>query len=75
MFLDVAPIEYRELQFGFPFPIFHSEVELWSSGQLYSYVLFIWVGALLDIIVYAFIVGIVFWFGSEIARTVKARKS
>jgi hypothetical protein len=75
MFLDVVPTEYRELQFGFPLPIFHSSVELWSSGQLYSNVLFIWVGALLDIMFYASIVGIVFLIGSEIARTIKARKS
>ena len=75
MFLDVAPTEYRALQFGFPLPIFDSYVELWSSGQLYSNMLFIWVGALLDIIFYAFIVGIVFLIGSEIARTIKARKS
>jgi hypothetical protein len=75
MFLDVAPTEYRKLQFGFPLPIFDSEVELWSSGQLYSYMLFIWVGALLDIIFYAFIVGVAFWIGSETARTIKARKS
>lgn len=75
MFLDVAPTEYRESQFGFPFPIFHSSVELWSNGQLSSNALFIWVGALLDIICYASIVGIVFLIGSEIARTIKARKS
>ena len=75
MFLDVAPTEYRGLQFGFPLPIFHSSVELWSSGQLYSNVLFVWVGALLDIVFYAFIVGIVFLVGSEIARTIKSRKS
>jgi len=75
MFLDVAPTEYRALQFGFPLPIFDSYVELWSSGQLHYNALFIWVGALLDIIFYAFIVWIVFWFGSAIVRTVKARKS
>jgi hypothetical protein len=75
MFLDVVPTEYRSLQFGFPLPIFHSSVELWSSSQLHSNVLFIWVGALLDIIFYAFIVGIVFLIGSEIARTIKTRKS
>ena len=75
MFLDVAPTEYRGLQFGFPFPFFDSSVELWSSGQLYSYVHFIWVGALLDIVFYAFIVGIVFLVGSETARAIKARKS
>lgn len=75
MFLDEAPTEYRGLQFGFPLPIFSFSVELWSSGQLYSYVHFIWVDALLDIVFYAFIVGIVFLVGSEIARTIKARKS
>jgi hypothetical protein len=75
MFLDVAPTEYRGLQFGFPLPIFHFSVELWSSGQLYSNVLFIWVGALLDMVFYVFIVGVVFLVGSEIARTIKARKS
>jgi len=33
------------------------------------------VGALLDMVFYAFIVGVVFLVGSEIARTIKARKS
>ena len=75
MFLDETPTEYRGLQFGYPYPIFSSYVALWSSGQLYSSVLFVWVGALLDVIFYAFIVGIVFLVGSEIARTIKARKS
>ena len=75
MFMDIAPTEYRALQFGFPLPIFDSYVQLWSSSQLHYNALFIWVGALLDIIFYAFIVGIVFWFGSAIARTIKARKS
>ena len=77
MFLDVVPTDYRGLQFGYPFPIFSSYVELWSGGQLYSDVLFVWVGALLDIVFYAFIVGIVFfsldWF--RIARTSRVPKS
>jgi hypothetical protein len=75
MFLDVVPTEYRGLQFGFPLPFFSSNVELWRGGQLYSDVLFVWVGALLDTIFYAFIVGIVFLIGSGIARTIKTRKS
>lgn len=75
MFLDQTPIEYRGLQFGYPYPIFSSYVELWEGGQLHSNALFVWVGALLDMVFYAFIVGVVFLVGSEIARTIKARKS
>jgi len=74
MFMDVVPTEYRTLRFGFPFPIFHSSVDLWS-GHLDYCMLFVWEGALLDITFYAFVVGIVFLIGSEIARTIKARKS
>ena len=75
MFLDQTPIEYRGLQFGYPYPIFSSYVALWEGDQLHSDALFVWVGALLDTIFYAFIVGIVFLVGSGIARTIKARKS
>jgi hypothetical protein len=62
MFLDVVPTEYRGLQFGFPFPIFDSYVALWSGGYLHYNVLFVWVGALLDVVFYAFIVATVFFF-------------
>ena len=74
-FWNEAPVEHRALQFGFPYPIFGYYIELWDDGYLDSGAVFWWLGALLDILLYAFIVGIVSWVGSEIARTIKARES
>jgi len=71
MYLDVAPIEHRSQQFGFPFPVFSFYVDLWESNQFYSDVLFVWQGALLDVILYAFVSASAFFIWSTIARTAK----
>ena len=75
LFVDTVPIEYTQLQFGFPLPVFGYVVQLYSGDHLFYDALFIWVGALLDVVFYAFIVGTVFLIGSKIARTVNARAS
>ena len=68
MWLDIAPLEYKGLNFGFPFPIFHSSVELWRPDSLGFEALFVWVGALLDVLLYTFIVGMGYLIGSTIVR-------
>jgi len=61
MFLDVVPVEYGASRFGFPFPIYHSYAAWWGEEGTFDYSAgFIWEGALLDVIVYAFVLWIVF---------------
>jgi len=68
MFMDAEPLEHKSLNFGFPFPIFHSSVELWRPDNLHFGALFVWVGALLDVLLYTFIVGWGYLIGSTIVR-------
>jgi hypothetical protein len=68
MFVDVVPLEHKSLHFGFPFPIFVSYAELWSPDTLAFDAQFVWVGALLDVLLYTFIVGMGYLIGSAIVR-------
>ncbi|MCK4482358.1 hypothetical protein KAU55_03970 [Candidatus Bathyarchaeota archaeon] len=62
MFMDVVPTEVRSLKFGFPFPIYSSYAAWWGDGgYLTFHVTFVWLGALLDVIFYAFILWINYW--------------
>jgi len=61
MYLDVVPTKEEHLQFGFPFPIFSSYAAWWGNwGILEFSVTFVWLGALLDVVIYAFVVWIIF---------------
>lgn len=59
---DVAPVEAEGLRFGYPFPVFSSMAELWTEwGTSMSFHAdFVWLGTLLDIALYSFIVGAIF---------------
>jgi hypothetical protein len=68
--MDIAPTEVRELQFGFPLPIYASYAAWWGDGGfLHFLVTFVWVGALLDIVFYAFVLWIIF----GVAKAASAR--
>ncbi len=72
VFMDVVPTEVRELMFGFPLPIYASYAAWWGDfGVLDFSVTFVWLGALLDVIFYAFIL----WIGSRVVRIAKATKA
>ncbi len=58
VFMDEVPIAYNYLRVGYPFPVFVSYAELWSGGHFSAVARFVWIGALFDTILYAFIV---FW--------------
>lgn len=75
MLMDVLPQEYKSLNFGFPFPVFHSSVFLYSPDYLAFEALFVWVGALLDVLFYTFIVGVAYLIGSQIVRERAFHKS
>jgi hypothetical protein len=68
MFLDDAPIEQKSLNFGFSLPIFHSSAFLWRPDNLAFNALFLWEGALVDVLLYTFIIGIAYLIGSPIVR-------
>jgi hypothetical protein len=61
MFLDVAPLEFSELAYGYPLPIFDSYYEWWGNGSspVYS-TTYVFAGALLDILFYAIVLWLIF---------------
>jgi hypothetical protein len=70
MYLDVVPTEEGDVMFGFPFPIYNSYAAWWGNFDTFEFhATFIWEGALLDVIVYAFVL----WVGFRVAKAVKAQ--
>jgi hypothetical protein len=69
--LDVVPTASEGRLFGFPLPCFASFAEWWEDQHIMDYsAIFVWEGALLDLLFYALIL----WFGySLLSRAIQAR--
>ena len=72
MFMCVAPTEFRAVMFGFPFPIYASYAAWHGDGGFLEFsVTFVWLGALLDVIVYAFAL----WISFGVAKAAKRARA